>query len=514
VKDDDIAIIGVAGRFPGADDAGRFWRNLLDAVDSAGVPTPGITDFDADFFGYDAQQATVADPQHRMFLEVAWEAFEDSGYLPTALTRSIGVFASASLNQYLLLRIRAGGSERVAYQTPDHMPTQVAYRLGARGPAVAVQTACSGSLVAVCLAAQNLLDFRCDFAVAGGSSVYLPSYPHPDNGLASPDGVCRAFDRDAQGAGFGSGAGAVVLRRLVDAEADGDHIHAVLRGWAVTNDGADRAGYAVPGVTGQAAAVAEALAAADLTPADVDFVEAHGSGTVLGDALEVTALRRVFAGAGGRRVLLGSVKTNIGYLDAASGIAGLIKATLAVEHGQVPANLHFSQPNPQVEFAPFVVPTKTLPWPDRDGGGDRVAGVSAFGMGGTNAHVLVSRPPVPPSAGPPVAGPHVLWLSALTPAALRAAATRLGEHLAAHRPPLADVAYTLATGRGRFPRRAAVVCDELEDALAGLARIAAGWCGDEAADPPDAVPPARRVPLPGYPFQRRRYWEDGVEVPA
>ncbi|MEJ3749163.1 polyketide synthase [Actinomycetes bacterium KLBMP 9797] len=430
---DEIAVIGVAGRFPGAADVGEFWRNLCDAVDSSGAPTPGVTDFDAGFFGFDERQAIDTDPQHRMFLEVAWQAVEDSGYPPGALPLRAGVFASTSVNQYLIMRLLAGDRHHPPHQTPDHLPARVAYRLGARGPAIAVQTACSGSLVAVCLAAQSLLDYRCDLAVAGGSSVDLPGFPHPHTGLVSPDGVCRAFDRNARGAGFGSGAGAVVLRRLADAVAGGDQIRAVLRGWAVSNDGADRGGYAVPGVAGQATAVAEALAAAELSAADVGYVEGHGSGTLLGDAIEVAALRRVF---GANRAFLGSVKSNIGYLDAASGIAGLLKAVLMVQHGQIPASLHFVEPNPEADFGPLVVPVKTRPWSEAAGSeeagsepagseatgtdGLRIAGVSAFGMGGTNAHVVVAEPPA-----------------------------------------------------------------------------ARGW----------------RTPVPGYPFQRRRYWVDGVVAP-
>lgn len=513
---DEIAIIGMAGRFPGAADVEAYWRNLCDGVDSSRAATPGVADFDADFFGFDADQATYTDPQHRMFLEVAWAACEDSGYLPADRSLPVGVFGSTSVNQYLLMQMRAGAFRPPPHQTPDHMPTQVAYRLGARGPAMAVQSACSGSLVAVCVAAQNLLDYRCELAIAGGSSLHLAGYPHPNPGLAAPDGVCRAFDRGAQGTGFGSGAGAVVMRRLADAEANGDHVRAVLRGWAVTNDGADRGGYAVPGVNGQSCAVAEALATAELSAGEVGCVEAHGSGTLLGDAIEVTALRRIFTDGVGRTVFLGSVKTNIGHLDAASGIAGLIKAVLMVEHGRIPASLHFSAPNPEVDFGPFVVPTRALPWPagDRPGLG-RIAGVSAYGMGGTNAHVLVSGAPAADPPSPHAGGPHVLWLSARTPEALRAMAGRLRQHLANHRPPLADVAFTLATGRTWFAHRAAVVCVDLDEAVAALARVADGGPGD-------AVPRAqadggargRRVPLPGYPFERRRYWAEGVEVPT
>jgi phthiocerol/phenolphthiocerol synthesis type-I polyketide synthase E len=516
VRGDEIAVIGMAGTFPGAADVEAYWRNLCDGVDTSRQPTPGIADFDAEFFGFDPDQATYTDPQHRMFLEATWAAFEDAGYLPTGLPHSIGVFGSTSFNQYLVLQMVAGASRHPPHQTPDHMPTQVAYRLGARGPAMAVQSACSGSLVAVCMAAQSLLDYRCDLAIAGGSSVHLPGYPHANHGLAAPDGVCRAFDRGAQGTAFGSGAGAVVLRRLADAKADGDHIRAVLRGWAVTNDGADRGGYAVPGVKGQSTAVAEALAAAELSAADVGYVEAHGSGTLLGDAIEVTALRRVFTDQIGRAVCLGSVKTNIGHLDAASGIASLIKAVLAVEHGTIPASLHFSAPNPQADFGPFIVPTETRPWPEGDAPGfGQIAGVSAFGMGGTNAHVLVSGAPAADPQSPQGPGPHVLWLSAMTPEALRAMAGRLRRHLPLYLPPLADVAFTLATGRRRFAHLAAVACSDLDEALAGLARVAEGGPGDPV--PPgqaDAGASGRRVPLPVYPFERRRYWAEGVEAPS
>lgn len=428
---DEIAIVGMAGRFPGAEDVATFWRRLLDAVDSTGAPTPWLTDFDPGFFGFTEAEAARTDPQHRMFLETAWEALADSGQEPRGPAVPVGVFVSASANQYEYLQLMAGAPP-APYQSADHLPGQVAYRLGLTGPAVAVQTACSGSLVAVCLAAQSLTDFRCDLAVAGGTNVNLPGYPHPNDALISPDGVCRAFDAAGEGAGFASGAGAVVLRRLEDAVDAGDRIYAVLRGWAVTNDGAGRAGFAAPGVDGQAAAVAEALAVAELSPAQVGLIEAHGSGTRLGDAIEVAALRRVYRGEahrgeayqgagypgegyrgeaypgeahrGDRPVALGSVKTNIGYLDAACGIAGLIKAALAVEHGMIPASLHFNEPNPEIDFGPFVVPTKTRPWPagstpDTAPDTPRVAGVSAFGVGGTNAHVVLSQPPEPAAGG-------------------------------------------------------------------------------------------------------------------
>lgn len=516
MKADEIAIIGMAGRFPGARDVKEYWKNLVEGVDSSRTVTAGIPDFDAGFFGFGAEQATYTDPQHRMFLEVAWSAFEDSGYLPTEVDLSIGVFASTSLSLYLLMQIRSGAQPLPPHQSPDHMPALVAYRLGARGPTMAVQSACSGSLVAVCVAAQSLLDYRCDIAIAGGSRVHLPESGDGE-GLAAPDGVVRAFDAGARGTAFGSGAGAVVMRRLTDALEAGDHIHAVLRGWAVTNDGADRAGYSVPGVNGQAGAVEEALAVADLCAEDIGFIEAHGSGTLLGDAIEVTSLRRVFNNKVGRRVFLGSGKANIGHLDAASGIAGLIKAIMTVKYGTIPGNLHFTTPNPQVDFGPLVVPTATVPWPAQDEPGcGRIAGVSSFGMGGTNAHVLVSGTDAVAPRNTDADGEHVLWLSARSPEALKEMAGRLGEHLETVAPPIGDVAFTLATGRARFRFGAAVRCVDLKEAKAGLAAIADGGRGDDAGpdDNPRTGPPGRRVPLPAYPFERQRFWARGVEDPS
>jgi phthiocerol/phenolphthiocerol synthesis type-I polyketide synthase E len=539
VNGDEIAVVGMAGRFPGAADIGAFWDQLLDGVDSATRPTPRVTEFDAEFFGMEPAEARRTDPQHRMFLETCWEAVEDSGHDVTRLSVPVGVFAAASANQYQTLQLLAG-TPPVPHQSPDHLATQVAYRLGLTGPAVSVQAACAGALVAVCVAAQNLTDFRCDLAIAGGTNVNLPDYPHPTDGLRSPDGVCRAFDAAGQGSGFASGAGAVVLRRLDDAVADGDHVYAVLRGWAVTNDGANRGGYAVPGVDGQAAAVAEAMAVAELGPDRVGMVEAHGSGTRLGDAIEVAALRRIYRDVP-HQVALGSVKTNIGYLDAACGIAGLIKAALAVRHGQIPATLHHRDPNPDIDFGPFCVPSKTLPWEDDRG---RTAGVSAFGLGGTNAHVLLSQPPPAPSLSgpPPAAGAgattYRLPVSAASADALRQLAARLGEHLARSRPALADVAGTLTHGRARLPYGATIACADLDEALAGLQQVAGGNALEPAVAPalepalepavapevagrpdrPASAPAAsanwQRVPLPTHPFQAVRHWQDTVRAPA
>ncbi|MEV4815850.1 AMP-binding protein [Micromonospora tulbaghiae] len=563
---DEIAVVGVAGRFPGAPDVATFWWNLCTGVDSVHDHTDeelaalgvgpalradprhvratgrldGVADFDAEFFGFGADEAARTDPQHRLFLETAWEALEDAGHDPARFPGLVGVYAATSANRYFLFHLMDNPAvvgdvdpddweaRLVGRQFTDHLPGQVAYRLGLTGPAMAVQSACSSSLVAVCVAAQSLADYQCDLALAGGSTVMWPR--HRSGGLASPDGRCRAFDEAAAGSGFGSGAGVVALRRLADAQADGDRIYAILPGWAVTNDGPDRAGFAVPGPAGQAAAVANALATAEVAPGEVRFVEGHGSGTPLGDAIEVAALHEVYAGAApAESTALGSVKTNIGHLDAAAGIAGLIKTVLAVRHGVIPPNLHFTRPHPEIDLTagPFYVPTKARDWPDD---ARRVAGVSAFGLGGTNAHVVVEQPPPAEPADPPGEGPWLLPVSARTPAALRAALARLRGHLAGAAPALSDVAATLALGRRTFAHRAAVVAADLPAALSALdvlldsgARIAgdggplretaAEWVAGRDVDwhalhPEGTV---RRTGLPTYPFQRRRHWIDPVQ---
>ncbi|MEU8301510.1 AMP-binding protein [Micromonospora sp. NPDC048909] len=564
---DEIAVVGLAGRFPGAPDVATFWWNLCAGVDAIHDHTdaelaalgigPGlradprhvraagrlddVADFDAEFFAFGEQEAARTDPQHRLFLEAAWEALEDAGQDPTRFPGLVGVFSATSANRYFLFHLMDNPAvvgdvdpddweaRLIGRQFTDHLPGQVAYRLGLTGPAVAVQSACSSSLVAVCLAAQSLADYQCDIAIAGGVNVTWPRYRHTPGGLASPDGRCRAFDEAANGSGFGSGVGVVALRRLAEAQADGDRIYAILPGWAVTNDGPDRAGFAVPGPDGQAAAVAGALAAAEVPPGEVRFIEAHGSGTPLGDAIEVAALHEVYAGGPAETCALGSVKTNIGHLDAGAGIAGLIKAVLAVQHGVIPPNLHYTRAHPEIDLAsgPFYVPTKARDWPEAP---RRVAGVSSFGLGGTNAHVVVEQPPpVEPVDGPqPTA--HLLPVSARTPAALRDMVTRLRQHLAGAAPALAEVAATLALGRRAFDCRAAVVAADLTGAItalddllatdarvagepAELRELAAAWVAGRDVDwtalhPDGAV---RRTSLPTYPFQRQRYWIDPAQ---
>lgn len=527
---DAIAVVGLACRVPGAADVPTFWRNVRDRVDSvrrlAGtdpnwVPVfgalEGIEDFDAGLFGYSARDAALLDPQHRLFLEVAWWALEDAGHDPGREDGQVGVFAGCGANRYLRHHLLGNPEVRPPSSLPedwdevlvggtcDYLPARVAYALGLTGPAVAVQTACSSSLVAVCQAAQSLLDYRCDLAVAGGAAVVSTGQTgYRPGGSLSPDGVCRPFDPAANGQVFGNGAGAVVLKRLADAVEDGDRVHAVLPGWAVTNDGAARPGLLTPGVTGQAAAIAEATAAAGWAPAELGYVEGHGSGTLIGDAIEVDAMSRAYQH--GARVVLGSVKANVGNLDAAAGVVGLIKTVLAVRDGVLP-------PTPHVTTGPpFEVLAQARDWP-----GPRRAGVSSFGMGGTNAHVLVGQGPDP---GRPTAGDlTLLVLSAADPQALSATAARLAAHLREHPASLADAAHTLAVGRRLLPHRAAVLCRDTGTAVSGLTAIAAGGHPEPSGPEPlcsaartwlagGPAPdlPGRRISLPGYPFQRTRHW--------
>lgn len=540
--DDAVAVIGMAGRFPGAADVRAFWRNLVDGVDSvrdyseeelraAGVPAAVLADpryvrsagqldeldrFDAAFFGYPAAEAELIDPQHRLFLETAWLVVEDAGYDVTRFDGSIGVFAGAGVNRYLLRHLLPGAhsplgpdGQLVPGHTPDYLPARVSYKLGLTGPSIAVQTACSSSLTAVCLAAQAVLDFRCDLAIAGGvaiSSTTPSGYLSSEGGVLSPDGRCRAFDVRSAGAPPGSGVGAVLLKRLEDALADGDHIEAVLRGWAVTSEGADRAGFLVPGVHGQAALVAEALSAANLGSETIGFVEASAGGTAVGDAIEVEALRRAFTASGGGpvRCALGSVKTNVGNLDAASGVASLIKTVLAVRNGMIPANAWCEAPNPDLGLVPggFWVPAKTTPWPAEHE--IRRAGVTALGMGGTNAHVIVEQPPAE-SRATSGSGERTLVLTGRTPDAVRAAALRLADHLATHPElALADVAHTLAIGRRVFAYRATAPADA--EAVVAALRGELAVTEVPPDTPLDAGGPGHRISLPGYPFARDRHW--------
>jgi acyl transferase domain-containing protein len=554
---DGIAVVGMSGRFPGARTVEALWRDLragvervqtfteaelraegatLEQIQSprfvrAGAPLEGADLFDAPFFGVSAREAEGMDPQHRLFLEVAWEALERAGHDPALFPGLVGVFAGSSASGYQRLAfadpalVAALGSVGVLLGTEkDHLAARASYKLDLRGPSVCVQTACSTSLVAVSLACQSLLAEECDLALAGGVTVRAAQrtgYEHREGDLVSPDGHCRAFDAAAAGTVWGNGVGVLVLRRLADALADGDHVHAVIRAAAVNNDGSRKVGYTAPSVAGLAEVIAAAQALAGVHPDEIGYVEAHGTGTPLGDSVEVAALTRVFREKTQRRGIcaLGSIKTNIGHLDAASGVASMIKAILAIEHGEVPATLHFRRPNPalDLERSPFFVNAETTLWP---GPGPRRAGVSAFGIGGTNAHVILEEaPPRPPSA-PPRSTPLVT-LSARSEAALERAAAELAAHLEAHPDlDLADVAYTSHVGRRAFPVRRAVAARsraELLAALRGRERVVAGpevaeraraWVAGEEVDWKafHAGESRRRVPLPTYPFEGRRYW--------
>ncbi len=510
---ESIAILGLTGRFPGAADVEQFWRNLRDGVESvtffsddelkaegiapallddpafvkAGVVLDGIEMFDAPFFGLTPREAELTDPQQRLFMECAWEALEMAGYNPESFEGLIGLYAGVSSNGYLLNNLltrrdilEAAGALQVSLgNEKDHLATRVSYKLNLKGPSITVQTACSTSLVAVHLACQSLLHYQCDLALAGGSAVKVPQrhgYKHLEGSILSPDGHLRAFDERAGGIVGGSGVGVVVLKRLEDALADGDHVHAVIRGSAINNDGAAKVGYTAPSVDGQAEVIVTAQAVAGVDASTISYVEAHGTATPLGDRVEVAALTQAFRASTEARGFcgIGSVKTNIGHLDAAAGVAGLIKTVLALKHRQLPPSLNFEQPNPEIDFAssPFYVNSRLSEWESKDGA-PRRAGVSSFGIGGTNAHVVVEEAPANAPAAAAGGRPwQLLALSARTESALSAAATNLAEHLTRHPElNLADVAHTLQVGRKAFGHRIVTLCRDGREAADALANL-------------------------------------------
>lgn len=502
----DIAVVGMDCRFPGSPDLESFWRTLLDArpavtfftdeqLRERGVAAASLADpryvkagnliadvdlFDAEFFGISPREAELMDPQHRVLLEVAWTTLERAACDPSRFDGLIGVYAGASASTYLMVNLAShsglvepAGSQRLMLgNLGDFLATRLSYKLGLEGPSLTVQSACSTSLVAVTLACQALTSFQCDLALAGGVAIDVlkdRGYQFEEDGLFSPDGYCRSFDMQAQGTVGGNGAGMVALRRMYDAVRDGDHIHAVIKGSAVNNDGSRRAGFTAPSAATQAALISTALASAEVEPGSIGFVEGHGTATVLGDPIEVAALNAAF-GLPDRpaSIALGSVKASIGHLDAAAGIAGLIKAVLAVEHGQVPATAHFQKPNPRIQFGrgPFFVNDATIDWPVA--GGPRRAGVSSFGLGGTNAHVVLEQAPSISRQDRQPAD-ELFLLSAKTAAALDAASDSLAAHLRTH-PDLsaADVARTLREGRRQFSHRRILVAKTTATALDAL----------------------------------------------
>jgi amino acid adenylation domain-containing protein len=542
-SDTDIAIIGCAGRFPGARDVRAFWRDLCDGKEqvrplsddvlrASGVAPERVAHpayvkyepsfegydlFDAAFFGYGPREATIIDPQQRLFLEACWEALEDAGYDPERLEALVGIFAtagaSAYLSEYLWPRRHALASfdplEVGLANGLSSLPARVSYKLNLKGPSVAVQTACSSSLVAVHLAVQSLLAAESDLALAGGVFLKLPAnrgYTYRVDSLLSPDGHCRPFDAQARGTIFGSGVGVVVLKRLSDALSDRDTVRAVIKGTAVTNDGARKAGFSAPSQKGQAEVVVEALAVAGVDPRSVSYVEAHGTGTALGDPIEVAALTEAFGVRPGHTCAIGSVKGNIGHLDAAAGVAGLIKTVLALEHRLLPATINLSRPNPDVGFerGPFRPNTALRAWEAT--GTPLRAGVSSFGLGGTNCHAIVEEAPPTPPGGP--SRPWVvLPLSAKSPTALSAAAARLADYLdETPQADLADVAYTYQVGRAQFAFRRAVVGSTRADVLRQLREPVDGGVFAVTA-PPHVRFAFPRASAPFHALARRLYVE-------
>ncbi|MBZ4419893.1 non-ribosomal peptide synthetase/type I polyketide synthase [Myxococcus sp. RHSTA-1-4] len=507
VSGNDIAIIGMAGRFPGAADMRAFWRNLVEGVESISrlkaealeasplvpesvrahpdfVPAAAVLEegesFDAGFFDVPPREAKWMDPQQRAFLECAWAALEDAAYDPERYTGKIALYAGAGPSLHTLSLLGQGKLDPASLfellgTTGENLATKASFKLRLRGESMAVYTACSTGLVAVHMACQSLLLRQSDMALAGAVRLSLPQrtgYLFQDGMILSPDGHCRAFDAKAAGTVPGNGVAAVVLKPLEDALRDGDHVYAVIRGSALNNDGGLKVGYTAPSVEGQADVIGEALAYAGLEAGDIGYVEAHGTGTALGDPIEVAALTRAYRKQTDRKGYcgLGSVKTNIGHLDTAAGLAGLMKAALALHHEELPPSLNFERPNPAIDFAnsPFFVVSERRPWPR--GEVPRRAGVSSFGIGGTNAHAVLEEAPLSPPPAPSARPTQVVTLSARTAGALEATARRLADWL--ERAPadvaLADVAFTRNVGRRAFEHRRAVVAKDRAELLARL----------------------------------------------
>jgi acyl transferase domain-containing protein/acyl carrier protein/predicted O-methyltransferase YrrM len=502
----EIAIISLTGCFPGAENPDKFWNNLQNGVESisffsneevaefvkdetllhdpnfvkAKAILKDVESFDASFFGFNPREAEITDPQHRLLLECAWEALESAGYDSETYKGLIGVYAGTSLNNYFFnlysnpsILNSVDGFQLLIGSDKDFLTTRISYKLNLEGPSYTVQTACSTSLVAVHLACQSLLNGECDMALAGGVSISASrksGYLYKEGGIQSPDGHCRAFDAKAQGTPGGEGVGLVVLKRLEDALADRDFIHAVIKGSAINNDGSFKVSYTAPRIDSQAKVIRTAQVVAEVEPETITYIEAHGTGTALGDPIEIAALTQAFRTSTHKKgfCAVGSVKTNIGHLDVAAGVTGLIKTVLALKHKQIPPSLHFKEPNPNIDFAnsPFYINSVLSEW--KANGTPRRAGVSSFGIGGTNAHVILEEAPtVEPSD--PSRSWQLLLLSTKTSTALETATANLAEYLKQHPDlNLADVAYTLQVGRRAFSHRRTVVCRDIEDALAAL----------------------------------------------
>ena len=504
-----IAIIGMAGHFPGAKNLEQFWQNLVNGVesitffdkqDSAELKIdPGVLDhpnyvraeplledidlFDASFFNFNPKQAEITCPEVRLILECAWEALENAGYAGDEAPGAVGVFTGSNVSNYLpavnrskLIPLSLSGFDTYLGNDLNYLSTQISYHLNLKGPSMMVQTACSTSLVAIHMANQSLLNGECDMALAGAVNLMLPQkrgYLYQEGGIFSPDGHCRAFGANSQGTIPGSGLGLIVLKRLEDALADGDAIRAVIRGSAINNDGAVKVGYTAPSVDGQAAVVAEALEIAEVDPETVTYIETHGTGTNLGDPIEIQSLNDVFQASTQRKgfCAIGSVKSNFGHLGVAAGMPSVIKTVLAMEHQQIPPSLHCQQTNPKIDFAnsPFYVNHQLTSWPRN--GTPRRAGVSSLGVGGTNVHLVIEESPSPEERQEsPTERPYqMLIISAKTTTALEQVTLNLADYLEANpQLNLGDVAYTLQVGRRGFKHRRCLTCQSLEEAITAL----------------------------------------------
>src|SRR5947209_3300408 len=526
---DGIAIIGMAGRFPQAPNLQRFWENLCQGIESTSffseqeleqagispellrhpnyVRARGVLEdadlFDAGFFGYSPREAELTDPQIRLFLECAWEALESGGWDPEKFSGMIGVYAGMSFSSYIwqlagedtdadsvsAFRLLMGGGEK------DHLATTISYRLNLRGPSLNIQTACSTSLAAVHSAARAVMTFECDMAIAGGATVNVPQvsgYMYEPGGIASADGHCRRFDAEASGSLSGDGVGVVLLKRLEDAVAAGDTVYAVIKGSAINNDGRRKVGFTAPAVEGQAEVIALALAAAEAKCESIGYIEAHGSATPMGDPIEIAALNQVYSQAGLKpaSIAVGSVKSNLGHLNAAAGVAGLMKTILALQHGSIPASLNFRQPNPAIPFArgPLRVNQTLSPWPESNK--PRRAGVSSFGIGGTNVHVILEEAPETKTKPSQPAKPwQLIVISARSRQALEQATDQLAAHLLEYpEKNFADVTFTLQEGRKAFEQRRVAVC---RDASAGVSLLQSRTPSQVFT----AVAPSRRRPV-------------------
>ncbi len=511
---DGIAIIGMVGKFPGADNVEQLWQNLCEGVESieffgADQVDPSINpqlsqnpdyvrargimadadSLDAAFFGISPLEAEVIDPQARVFLELVFSALEHAGYSPDKFDGSIGLYGGCSQNTYYTNHLlgrrdvldRVGALPMMFASEKDYLTTRVSYKLNLKGPSVTISTSCSSSLVAISQAFQALSSYQCDLAVAGAVSIAAPQhsgYLYEEGSIFSPTGHCRPFDAQAQGTVFGNGGGMIVLKRLDEAVAAGDKVYAVIRGVGVNNDGADKVSFSAPSVDGQAEAVAMAHAYADFDPETISYIETHGTGTVLGDPIEIAALTQAFRlqTQANQFCAIGSIKANIGHLADAAGVVGLIKTALALNHRQLPPSINFDTPNPKldIESTPFYVNTKLVAWPQ--GTTPRRAGVSSFGVGGTNAHIVLEEAPPArvsgksrPAQGSASLSQQLLLVSAKTSTALAAATRNLQAHLESHPDiNLADVAHTLRHGRKDFNYRSCVVCSDPADAVQGL----------------------------------------------